>query len=238
MALQHQTAPVGGGEAPGGRETVLQGEGAAGEPLELPVVGGEQGGGGAGIQNIYMPGQGVYAVGIQHHGTGEVPEQSAGQLAGGGVSAQAGADDGRTAALGPGEKFLIAVGYGEGHGLAALDGHDGIDLVRHSQKHQPGPGADGGPGGEHRGPGEAHAAAQQKQLAEVPLVGRPGTAGEGVRPFHRPQIPAREQGGGEAVGQTDVNDPHLTGVHPALVQIQPGLGGGEGDGHVRPHGLA
>ena len=200
-------------------------------------MGGEQGGGGAAVQNIYMPGQGVYAVGVQHHGAGEVLEQLSGQFPGNGVGPQAGAEDGRVAALGTGEQGVIVVGDGEGHGLVALDGHDGIDLVRHSQKHQPGPGADGGPGGEHRGPGEAHAAAQKKQLAEVPLVGRPGAAGEGVRPFHRPQIPFREQGGGEIVGQTDVNDPHLTGVHPALVQIQPGLGGGEGDGHVRPDGF-
>ena len=200
-------------------------------------MGGEQGGGGAAVQNIYMPGQGVYAVGVQHHGAGEVPEQPPGQFPGGGVSPQAGAYNGRVTALGFCEQGVIVVRDGEGHGLVTLDGHDGIDVPGHSQEYQPRAGADGGPGGKHRGPGEAHAAAQEKQLAEVPLVGRPGAAEEGVRPFHRPQVSGGEQGGGEVAGQTDVDDPHLAGVDPALVQIQSGLGGGEGDGHVRPDGF-
>ena len=67
VSLQHHGAAVGGGKVPGGGQAVGHWKGAAGQPSILPLVGGEDRGGRPSVQNIYMPGQGIYAIGVQHH---------------------------------------------------------------------------------------------------------------------------------------------------------------------------
>ena len=70
VALQHQDAAVVPGKAPGSGQPVLDWQFTAGQPGELPLVGGEDGGGLPPVQYIYMPRQRVYSIGVQHNGDG------------------------------------------------------------------------------------------------------------------------------------------------------------------------
>ena len=165
---------------PGGGQPVPNGQPAARQPLELPVVGREHREGGAFVQTIYMPRKGVYAIGVQDHGDVQICQQPADQHFCLGRPAQTGADEGRVAAPGPLQYFIIFLRQREGHALIAFDGYDGIDLPGNPQKHQTRSGADSGPGGQNRSPGVALGAGQNEDLSELPLVGGAGPPGQDV----------------------------------------------------------
>lgn len=54
-------------KGPGCRHPVLDGEGTPRQPGKFPGVRGQDRGRPPSVQTIYMPGQGIYAIGVQHH---------------------------------------------------------------------------------------------------------------------------------------------------------------------------
>ena len=142
-----------------------------------------------------MPRQGIYAIGVQHQGKFRV-QQAAGQCVRLPAPAQAAADEGGVAlcqaaanlSLGGQGKFAVRGGQREGHGLVGLHRRHGPDRLRDAQKHQARPGAHGGTGGENRGAGIAHAAAQAQHLAEIALVALRIAAGQMLRHIGRRQL--------------------------------------------------
>ena len=65
--LEDQRAAVILGKSPGCRHPVLDGEGTPRQPDKFPGVRGQDRGRPPSVQTIYMPGQGIYAIGVQHH---------------------------------------------------------------------------------------------------------------------------------------------------------------------------
>ena len=89
------------GKVPGGGQAVPDGQGAARQPGKFPLVRGEDGGGCPSVQYIYMLGQGVYAIGVQHHGDFQVCQQGQDQPLRPGTAPQTGADHRHITAPGP-----------------------------------------------------------------------------------------------------------------------------------------
>ena len=225
VSLEHQNAVVVSGKGPGRLQAVLDGQGAPGEPGKLPVVGSEHGEGPPPVQYIHMPRQGIYAVGVQHHGNFQILQQRADQLLRLGRSPQAGADEGRVTGAGLLQNFPVPLRQGEGHGRGALHRHDGVDLPGHAQKDQSRPAAHGGGGRQHRRAGIALAPGQEEQLAVVPLVAvglSPGEVHTAVHGLHREAagiLPAEQQ----LIGDADAIDPQFPCVLRPVPQVVAGL---------------
>ena len=207
-----------------------------GEPCILPGVGGEDGGGGAFVQNIYMPTQGIYAIGVQHHRDVQVLQQGAHQLLGLGVAAQAGTDESHVAAPCLLQNFFVLLRQREGHSLVTLDSQDGVDLTGHTQKDQSRSRAQGCPGGQVRSSGVALAPCQEKELAKIPLVSVHRAAGQIAAHIagHAPALlrSAPNLTVEQLPGDANINSPNLSGPARAGIQIETGLDAGEGDDHL------
>ena len=136
-------------------------------------------------QFIYMPGQGVYAIGVQNQRQLQ-RQQPTDQGVGFVPPAHAAADGRRVTPIGAAAQRRLRVQgepalrgrQREGHGLVALYRRDGPDLLGHTQEHQPAAAPNRAPGAQHRRTHIAHAAAQQADLAECALVARRVSGGQ------------------------------------------------------------
>ena len=131
LALEDQHAAVVPGKIPGGGEPVLHRQSAPRQPGKFPLVGCEDGGGLPPVQYIYMPRQGVYAIGVQHHGNFQIGQQGQDKLLRLRGPPQSGADESRITAPRFFQNGGVVLRQREGHGLVALDGHDGADIPGH-----------------------------------------------------------------------------------------------------------
>ena len=246
VAFQHQHAAVGHGKVPGRFHPVPVAQIAA-DAAKLHVVGRQNcDPAPAGIQNIYMPGEGVYAVGVQHHRLfcfQQLPHQPGRTLA----AAQAGAQGQHVAAgqlfqdLGQGLRGEHPAFFRQrkGHGGSTLSRFHGPDGLRHPQGHQPAAGAHRRRRGEVRGPGIAHGAAHDQQLPEgalvaVDLPGRQGPAHK-VR-LHR--LHRADQTFCQVRRDADVPDGDVPAVNRTVSHCLTDLWECKGHGPVCPNGPA
>ena len=108
------------------------------------------------IQYIYMCGNCVYAVRIQHNRAGEIRQQAADSLFGLCRPAEARPEQNRIAGGGPFQQVPVFCRDRVGHGEGAPCGHDGVDLLRHAYEYQ--------------AAAAAHRRLSDVDPAEVPLV--------------------------------------------------------------------
>ena len=124
-----------------------------------------------------MPGQRIYAVGVQHQRLFHIqqpPGQSIALLPAAKAAAHQHRVAGRYLCA---DRFLrgqcqpaLRCGQREGHGAVALYRRNGPDIPGHPQIHKAAAAADGGLGRQHRRAGIAYRAAQTVHLAEGALV--------------------------------------------------------------------
>ena len=177
MALEHHhTVQLPGGLHGGFHPTSADG---IAQPGKFAAVGREDGGGSSSAQYMPMPGNQVYAVRVQNHRAAGLFQKPEHHFSGALGLPQAAADQHRVHRRKPLFDFFhsrlmqhaVPVGQGKYNGLVQFHRFDGINALRHPQKYQPRPGAQGTHGGQIGRTGIAPAAAEQQYFAEISFVG-------------------------------------------------------------------
>ena len=192
---------------------------------------GQNGGRSAPVQNIYMCRNRIYTIRIQHHGHVQIRKQSAHKGLCLRRTAKSRPNQRHIAASGLFQNSFILLRKREGHRLVALDRHNGVNIPRNSQKYQSRSHTHRRTGRKHGRTGKSLAPGQDEHLPKVPLVRGAGTVRQ-YKPAmlridaHRfRHLPDHLMD--QIEGDPDVHDMHLSGVRPALIQIQAGLAAAE-----------
>ena len=153
--------------------------GSAAKTAKLSGMGRQDHRTGTSPQDIYMPGQYIYAVGIHHNGNTAVFKHSTNTGKNAFRLAKTRADKYRIHMLQtrqqlpdrPFRKHTVICRKRKHHRLIELDGSNGIHRFRHPQIYESAAAAAGSHSGKGRRACIADAAAQQQNTAKIPLVG-------------------------------------------------------------------